>query len=147
MITRLGHIAIRTSDILNSVKFYVDVLGLQEAFRMYGDDGGLATVYIYVAPNQFLELFANGKKTCERGNDVIGMVHICLEVPDIKAAYEEMQEKGAPLDSEIRLGNAKCKLFWTHDPDGNPVELMELPPESLQAQATKRIAQEQRPKY
>ena len=50
MIAGLSHIAIRTSNILNSVRFYTEVLGLREAFRMYGEDGALSTVYIYIAP-------------------------------------------------------------------------------------------------
>jgi lactoylglutathione lyase len=30
-------------------------------------------------------------------------------------------------------------MFWTHDPDGNQLEVMQLPPESLQAQANRRF--------
>jgi hypothetical protein len=30
-------------------------------------------------------------------------------------------------------------MFWTHDPDGNRIEFMELTPESLQAQAITRL--------
>ena len=31
-------------------------------------------------------------------------------------------------------------MFWTHDPDGNALEIMELPPDSLQAKANARFA-------
>ena len=46
----LGHAAIRTRDILDSVRYYTEVLGLREAFRMHREDGSLATVYLYIAP-------------------------------------------------------------------------------------------------
>lgn len=139
MITGLGHIAVRASDLMDSFRYYTEVLGLKEAFRMYGDDGVLGTIYLYIAPNQFMELFANGSKDSEKGSNVIGMCHICLHVSDIKEAYKTVKEHGGALDSDIIVGRAKCLQFWTHDPDGTPIELMELPEESLQAQATKRL--------
>ena len=51
---------------------------------------------------------------------------------------------GAPIDVPLRTGMAKCLLFYTHDPDGNAVELMQLPPELLQAQAIKRLEGEEK---
>ena len=30
-------------------------------------------------------------------------------------------------------------MFWTHDPDGTEIEIMEMPPESMQAQADSRL--------
>ena len=137
MITGLGHIAVRASDLMESFRYYTEILGLKEAFRMYGEDGALGTIYLYIAPNQFLELFANGSKAVEKGSDVIGMCHICLQVSDIRQAYQMVKERGGALDSDIIVGRAKCLQFWTHDPDGTPIELMELPAESLQAHATR----------
>lgn len=139
MIKNLGHIAVRVKDLDESLRFYKDILGLEEAFRLCGDDGKPYLVYLYIAPGQFIELFPNGSKPGECSREIIGLVHICLEVDDVKEAYALMQERGAPIDSDIILGNAKCRQFWLHDPDGNPIELMELPPESMQAQAIKRI--------
>ena len=46
---------------------------------------------------------------------------------------------GGPLDSEVKRGNSRCLMFWTHDPDGTQIEIMEMPPESLQAQADQRL--------
>ena len=140
MISGLGHIAIRAKDVEATVRFYTETLGLQEAFRLHTEDGALAIVYLYIAPSQFIEVFPHGKNAPERGEETIGMVHICLEVPDVEAAFAEAKKRGAPIDTEVIRGRAKCRQFWTHDPDGNPIELMELPPESLQAQATARFA-------
>lgn len=141
MITALSHVAIRTRNILDSVRYYTEVLGLQEAFRMMGQDGSLATVYIFIAPGQYLELFANGTRVGASGRDVIGMCHICLKTEDIHSAYAEVQARGGPLDSEIYTGKSKCLMFWTHDPDGTQIEVMEMPPESLQAQADRRLGE------
>ena len=136
----LSHIAIRTRDILESVRYYTEVLGLQEAFRMHAEDGSLATVYIFIAPGQYLELFANGRKETAADSESIGFCHLCLMTHDIQRSYETVRAKGGPLDSEIRRGLSRCLMFWTHDPDGTQLEIMEMPPESLQAQADKRLS-------
>ena len=59
---------------------------------------------------------------------------------NIQRSYETVRAKGGPLDSEIRRGLSRRLMFWTHDPDGTQIEIMEMPPESLQAQADKRLS-------
>ena len=137
----LSHTAIRTRNILNSIRYYTEILGLREAFRMYREDGALATVYLFIAPGQYLELFSDGVREGITGPDVIGMCHLCLMTRDILRSYEAVQKAGGPLDSEIRRGKSQCWMFWTHDPDGTRIEIMEMPPESLQAQADRRLEQ------
>ena len=135
----LSHVAIRTRSILDSVRYYTDVLGLREAFRMFREDGSLATVYMYLAPGQYLELFSDGTREGTAGPDVIGMCHLCLMTRDIRRSFDAVRAAGGPLDSEIKRGKSGCWMFWTHDPDGTQIEVMEMPPESLQAQADKRF--------
>ena len=139
MITGITHHAIRARDIEKTAAFYTEVLGLKEAFRMNRPDGTLGTIYIYIAPGQFMEVFAGGTKEAETAGNIIGHCHLCFEVPDAAAALELFRSKGAPIDSEIRTGKSLCLQFWTHDPDGNKIELMQLTPESLQAQAIERL--------
>ena len=140
MITGLSHIAIRTSDIHESVRFYTDILGMKEAFRMNAEDGSLATIYLYIAPRQFLELFANGTRPGIADGNAVGLKHICLETQDIRKACAAVRERGGPIDREISVGQSKCLMFWTHDPDGNPIEIMELAPGSMQAEASARLS-------
>lgn len=140
MITGIGHPAIRVSDLDKSLAFYTGVLGLQEAFRLPTPEGGTGAVYLYVAPNQFVELFPGGVPGPRPSFAEVGYQHLCYVVEDARAAMEAMRAKGAPIDGNFRTGTAKCHLFMTHDPDGNVIEIMELPPESLQAQATRRFS-------
>ena len=138
----LSHVAVRTRSMEESLRFYSEVLGLREAFRMFREDGSLGTVYLFIAPGQFLELFSGGTREGVSGRDVIGMCHICLMTRDIRQSYEAVKAAGGPLDSEIRRGSSRCLMFWTHDPDGTQIEVMEMPPESLQARADARLGQE-----
>ena len=138
-ITNIGHGAIRARDAEKTARFYTEVLGFREAFRMYGDDGSLGTIYLYVGQGGFLEIFTNGTQELETDGSTIGICHVCYETDNIEEMYRSVQEKGAPIDVPLKTGNAKCLLFFTHDPDGNAVEIMELPPESMHAQAMKRL--------
>ena len=134
--------AIRARNIEETAKFYRETVGLKEAFRMYsGDNNKLSTIYMYIAPSQFIEIFDNGGGE-QTDNDTVGIKHICIEVEDAAKFQEELRARGVPIDRELKTGFSKCLQFWTHDPDGVKIEFMELPPESLQAQANKRIAGE-----
>ena len=141
-VSGLSHAAIRTRSITDSLRFYTEVLGLREAFRMFREDGSLGTVYLALAPGQYLELFTDGSREGLKGPDVIGVCHLCLMTEDIRKSFEAVRQAGGPLDSEVKRGKSRCWMFWTHDPDGTQIEIMEMPPESLQAQADRRLAVE-----
>jgi lactoylglutathione lyase len=139
MIKGLGHLAVRARDLEASAEFYRDVVGLKEAFRMDRPNGsGTGTVYFYIAPGQFIEIFPDGAGSQpEDGN--IGIKHICIEVDNAAGFQEEFRARGGVIDVPLKTGYSKCIQFWTHDPDGNKIEFMELPPESLQYQANRRF--------
>ena len=137
----LGHIAIRARDIEASVKFYRDVLGFPDAFRMDSPQGGgLGSVHIYIAPSQFIEIFPGGEEKTEVSNKSIGLSHICIGVEDAAGALALVRSRGAPVDTELKKGYSRCLQFWTHDPDGNAIEFMELPPDCLQVAANERLS-------
>jgi lactoylglutathione lyase len=141
MKARYGHIAIRARDIEATAKFYREVLGMPEAFRMQDPSGTkLGSVHMFVAPSQYIEIFPNGTDEFTPGEHTIGYSHLCLEVDDLAKTLEEVRGRGAPIDTELKKGYSKCLQFWTHDPDGNRIEFMELPPDCLQVAANKRIA-------
>ena len=146
MVKGIGHIAFYVNDIDASLEFYSKALGFQEAFRITRDDGSLGLVYLYIADSQFIELFQakspappNAAGVIGSTGEVRGYGHFCIQVSCLEDALDKAGAAGAPIDVEIRTGMSKCRMFWTHDPDGNKIEVMELPPESMQAQATKRM--------
>jgi lactoylglutathione lyase len=142
-ITRIGHTAIRARDIEATARFYRETLGMKEAFRMQNPAGDkLGCIYMYVAHSQFIEIFPDGCEDAPHTGKTIGHAHVCYEVDNAAAFLEEVRARGAPIDVELKHGYSRCIQFWTHDPDGNSIEFMELPQDSLQAQANERIAQE-----
>lgn len=141
MIKGIGHPAIRARDMEATARFYVEVLGMKEAFRLYtGPNGECTSIHIYVAPSQFIEIFPGGETPAGAGEHSIGHNHMCYEVDDAAKTLEEMRARGAVIDVELKTGFSRCIQFWTHDPDGNRIEFMELPEGCMQLEANARIA-------
>lgn len=152
MITGMNHFAVRASDLSDSLRFYTEILGLKEAFRLPGADGSVFAVFLIISPGQYIELISGSQGTKRSGlKDKLQAIlrrkhfftrtyHISLAVQDIDLALRTIREKGGPVDTEIRRGQSGCLRFWTHDPDGTRIEILQQLPESMQAEAERRLA-------
>jgi lactoylglutathione lyase len=129
VITDLGHPAFAARDVDQTLRFY-RIFGIEEAFRLHHDDGSLMLVYLHVSGARFIEVFPGGPAPDPDREQ--SFKHICLLTDDISAAVERLRENGAPIDTEPLLGLDGNLQAWTHDPDGNQIELMQLSPQSPQ---------------
>lgn len=135
MITGIGHTAYRVGDVEASLKFYCGVLGFQEMFRLHRDTGEVWLIYLRVNDSTFIELFPGGEETTQTTPKSIGYVHLCLAVDDLQATLRELAERGLEITGEPRQGRDGNWQYWIADPDGNRIELMQMMPDSMQAQA------------
>ncbi|WP_158350966.1 VOC family protein [Diplocloster modestus] len=160
-IKHLAHASYRVSDMDQSIEFYTEGLGLKEIFRIYAEElmeinlrmnhlnsrqermllekmeehrQETAIVYLEITGHEFIELFAGSKdlEFCRPDQRQNGLLHLALEVDDIKKAREEMIKKGIRVTSEINYGPDNTWQFWLEDPDGNEIELMEYTQDSMQ---------------
>jgi lactoylglutathione lyase len=129
MIKDLGHTAFAARNVDETLRFY-GVLGIEESFRLHNDDGSLMLVYLHVSGDRFIEIFPGGPAPDPDREQ--SFRHICLLTEDIGAAVERLRENDAPVDSEPLLGLDGNLQAWTHDPDGNQIELMQLSEDSPQ---------------
>lgn len=140
----LGHVAIRVKNFQRSLQWYIDMLGLEEAFRLYRDDGTLMAIYLYINGDNFIELFEKPD-----GGEVVvpelGLVHVCLHVENLKQTLDELAARGLKPTGEPRRGRAGALQCWITDPDGNRIELMEMLPDSQQALFLKKEGGRRRP--
>ena len=134
MITDLGHPAFAARDVDRTLRFY-SIFGIEEAFRLHHDDGSLMLVYLHVSGDRFIEVFPGGPAPDPDREQ--SFKHICLLTDDISAAVERLRENDAPIDSEPLLGLDGNLQAWTHDPDGNQIELMQLSEQSPQRQTAR----------
>src|SRR5947207_1467082 len=129
MLKRVDHIAIIVYNIEQALVFYRDTLGIipgeikevpteqvRIAFLPMGGPGGSEIELIEpTTPDSSLARYLE-----KRGE---GLHHICLEVDDIDAAQQEMQEKGAPvLDKQPRIA-AEGRAIFLHPKGTNGVLL------------------------
>jgi lactoylglutathione lyase len=138
-ITQLGHVAIRCSNLDESLAFYAK-LGLHEAFRLTRPDGSPSLVYLQINDTEFLELFPEGTEPPVTGRTQLGYAHACLLVDDIQASYREFVARGVPTNGEPKLGGDGNWQVWITDPDGTRIEVMQIMPDSLQARAARHLS-------
>ena len=134
MITDLGHLAFAAHDLESSLAFYAK-LGLRESFRLHHEDGTLMLVYLHVAGDRFIEVFPDGPvpDPNRRGS----FMHLCLVVDDLRATVEHFQIEGVNIEQEPKIGLDHNWQAWIRDPDGNPIELMQLVEKSPQRQVVR----------
>ena len=124
---KFNHVAFRVRDFEASIAWYAKAFGATEAFRANKDDGSPQLVYLELAQGQFIELFPDGKNPIEQPKDPIGYGHFCVTVADLEAALAHLKSLGVEPTMTPRTGRAGQKLTFIADPDGNRIELMEIP--------------------
>jgi len=127
-VIQLNHVGIAVDDVDESIEFYTQTLGFEEAFRVDGDDGQLRLAYLRVSDTTFLELApANAERPA-------GMTHFGIQVADVAAVKAMFERRGATA-TDVFTGFTKASLSNVYDPQGVQIELSEYPPDSLQGQA------------
>ena len=129
MIKDLGHPAFAAHDVGRTLAFYA-LLGVEESFRLHHVDDSLMLVYLHVSGDRFVEVFPGGPPPDPDRPQ--SFMHLCLLTDNIEAAVEHLRRNGAPIDGETALGLDGNLQAWTHDPDGNRIELMQLDENSPQ---------------
>lgn len=125
-ITDLAHTALACADLEASITYY-GKLGLPESFRLKRDDGSTMLVYLHVGGDRFIELFPNGPEATTRASrDATSFRHLCLMTDDIAADIERFRAAGITIDREVSIGLDANQQAWITDPDGNPIELMQI---------------------
>jgi catechol 2,3-dioxygenase-like lactoylglutathione lyase family enzyme len=140
----LHHQGITVSDLDRSVRFYSEVFGATVDWEIEASGEGISEltrvpeadirVALLRLPYGNIELFEyrnpDGRPYELRSNDV-GAAHLCLEVDDVEAAYDRLQELGVTCRFPPQVAEsgriAGYRYFYFDDPDGLPVELLQLP--------------------
>ena len=145
----LDHTSVTVSDIERSIIFYRDLLGLQEVERhllegesiskMTGVDGTIIQVVRLQAletPGILLDLqqylAPRGKISKAKLGDV-GHAHVCFGVPNLAEAYRNLKANGVKFMSDPVSFDKEWAIVhvaYMEDPDGNILELMQVPYEA-----------------
>jgi catechol 2,3-dioxygenase-like lactoylglutathione lyase family enzyme len=126
--TRIAHVGIAVARLDDAMKFYGDILGMQETWRGSKEGKVLDWVNMKVPDGKdYLEfMLYDEKPTLTRLGT---MHHICLEVPDIEKAKAQLESNPAHAiqtkPMEIKTGTNRKRQMNLFDPDGTRSEVME----------------------
>ena len=123
---RILHTMLRVGDLDRSIKFYTEVLGMQELRRNDYPEGEFTLAFIGYGKESeeaVIELTYNwGVDKYELG-DAYG--HIAIEVPDVYEACEKMRASGGKIIRDAGPMNAGTTIIaFLEDPDGYQIELI-----------------------
>ena len=127
-VIQLNHVGVAVADMDESIAFYTETMGYEEAFRVTNDDDEPFLVYLRVSESTFVEL------TRANENNAPGLSHFGVQVADMESVRAMYEGRGAE-PSETRRGSTQAILSNIFDPQGVRIELSEYPPDSLQGQA------------
>ena len=125
---RLAHTMIRVRDLEKSLDFYTRILGMKVLRQKEYPGGNFTNTFVGYGPEEShpaIELTYNWdqEEPYELGN---GWGHVALEVPDVYAACEVLQEAGANITRPPGpMKNGTRVIAFVEDPDGYKVELLE----------------------
>ena len=127
---RFGHVAFKVSDVERSVRWYGDAFGAQKIFHVKAEGERPELMFLEFAKGQCVEFFTNGKNKTTQPPDPVGYLHFCLLVDDLVSALKHLAAMNVQPDRGPFIGRARQRIAFISDPDGNVIELMEIPPES-----------------
>ena len=127
-VIQLNHVGIAVEDMDESLAFYTEIMGFEEAFRVTNDEGQVGLAYLRVSETTFVELQPANE------NRPVGLNHFGIQVEGM-AAVKAMYEGRGASPGETRRGSTQAILSNILDPQGVPIELSEYPPDSLQGKA------------
>lgn len=117
---RLAHVCIGATDLAETERFYVELLGMEKAFD-FTRGGQRIGFYLKAGDTTFIEVFAEEYEP-SAGRPLIR--HFCLEVEDLAAVIAALQSRGVEI-SEKKYGADGAWQAWIRDPSGLRIELMQ----------------------
>ncbi len=128
---RYLHTMVRVTDLDASLRFWCDLLGLQEVRRMENEQGRYTLVFL-AAPKNLdrsaaerspeVELTFNWDPETYTGGRNFG--HLAYKVDDIYAACQRLMDGGVVINRPPRDGN----MAFVRSPDGISIELLQEGP-------------------
>lgn len=125
---RYLHTMVRVTDLDASLRFYVDLLGLQEVRRLENEAGRYTLVFL-AAPKDLdrsaaerspeVELTFNWDPEPYDGGRNFG--HLAYKVDDIHAACQRLMDGGVVINRPPRDG----RMAFVRSPDGISIELLQ----------------------
>jgi catechol 2,3-dioxygenase len=119
---RIAHVVLKVRDLERSRKFYTETLGMQ----VMKDVSEIKAVFLSFNGQDHHEiaLFQIGSQAEGPRMNQVGLLHCAFRLrseEELRAAYQELKEKGVPVTFTVNHGVTKSVYF--RDPDDNELEV------------------------
>ena len=118
------HLHLRSRDVVAAARFYVEALGARGTGRV-GDAAAPSRIMIELGGVKVFIEQAPQDMPAGATPPHVGLEHLGLTVPDIKAAVTDLAARGYPLVSGITELRADLKIAFFDGPDGVRIELLQ----------------------
>ncbi|MGD1257637.1 VOC family protein [Mycobacterium seoulense] len=136
-VQNFSHVCIGVSDIEASLAFYTAVLGMDVVFDVELDGAGLDSVTGGAAQRGrmvggligavMVELLSLGAvPECPTGPH-LGYTNVSFRVDDLDATFDAVRREHPDVRAQPPVDIGGVRMFFIYDPDGTPIELLELP--------------------
>jgi catechol 2,3-dioxygenase-like lactoylglutathione lyase family enzyme len=138
----LFHVGLTVKNLERSLAFYRDVVGMKEdgerrlnikskEFDTLTNNPGAQLKVAHLTAGSFMlqliEYVAAGGITLDLHHNHIGSPHLSFYVPDVEAKYRELQQRrDVTITSGVVQITPTMRSFYTEDPDGVPVEFLQV---------------------
>ena len=126
MVEGLFHAAVSVKDMEKTLWFYCDLLGAEKLFTIDEPEGCPLIVSVKLKDGTCLEFFYPRKEFPL--SDQLGRNHFCLIVSDIFKLERLLDENNIVITSRPKIARDKNWQLWCIDPNGYPVEFMQIMP-------------------
>jgi len=136
-VQNFSHVCIGVSDIDASLAFYTGVLGMDVVFDVELQGAGLDAVTGGAAQQgrmvggligaAMVELLSLGTVPATPSGPHLGYTNVSFRVDDLDATYEAVRRHHPDVRADPAVDIGGVRMFFIYDPDGTPIELLELP--------------------
>jgi len=111
-------------DIIEEGPFVEGLLGLKNVkvrtMKMAADDGNLIELLYYISDE-------HKRNPAQKEMQAIGASHAAFTVEDIDSLYNIMKSEGVTFNAAPAVSvDGKAKVVYCYDPDGTPIELVQM---------------------
>lgn len=135
-IQRFSHLCVGVSDMDTSLAFYTGLLGMDVVFDVALDGAGLAAVTGTsdaagrmvggLVGGTMIELLDLGEVPAVPAGPHRGYTNMSFTVADVDGVYQHVVERGdVKCVPPVDIGGVR--MMFVYDPDGTPIEFIELP--------------------
>jgi glyoxylase I family protein len=136
-VQNFSHICVGVSVIEASVAIYTAILGMDVVFDVELEGAGLDSVTGGVAQqgrmvggligDAMVELLSLGAVPASPSGPHLGYTNISFRVDDLDATYDSVRRHHPDVRADPAVDIGGVRMFFIYDPDGTPIEILELP--------------------